>query len=337
MSIVVKQLAHEEDVAVSSLWQAAIDERRRNLGFDAITTQAAVLSRPGSFGVGILDGPRLVSIALAMPARADDAHSDRNVPGLAHISSVATLPGEWGRGLGGLSVRAVMSQAGRRGYARAQLWTHDSNVGARRLYEREGFAVSGRRRHDDRGEPILHFLRELPAPALVARRAARLLCVDPEQQVLLMHWQDPVDGYRLWEPPGGGLEPGETQLQAVRREWAEETGLPLPDLGSSAALVARDVVWRGGRVVTDEDFFFGTTSVVAARLQPGGFTPAERVDSLGHDWVHWRKLDSLDDPVEPDLIPVLRRLAPDGPWAGRPVTVVEQRATASVSKPPPCR
>lgn len=37
---------------------------------------------------------------------------------------------------------------------------------------------------------------------------------------------DPAGGY--WECPGGHLEDGEDPLEAARREWSEETGLPAP-------------------------------------------------------------------------------------------------------------
>ena len=57
------------------------------------------------------------------------------------------------------------------------------------------------------------------------RPAVRVICLDADGRVLLMHWRDPHDGSRLWEPPGGGIDPGETPLQAARRELAEETGL----------------------------------------------------------------------------------------------------------------
>lgn len=141
-----------------------------------------------------------------------------------------------------------------------------------------------------------------------------MLCLDAEDRVLLLHFRDPFDGHQLWEPPGGGLEPGESPLEAVVREWGEETSLPLPQLAATSTYVARDVVWRGARWVVDEEFFLG-------RLKgPGAAIPLEGVDQemdayLGAAWVPWREVEALDDPVEPDLLPTLRRLDPNGPWA----------------------
>ncbi|WP_323375897.1 NUDIX hydrolase [Streptomyces alkaliterrae] len=59
----------------------------------------------------------------------------------------------------------------------------------------------------------------------VDRPAARVICLDADYRLLLLHWRDPKEGTWLWEPPGGGLEPGETPLTAARRELVEETGL----------------------------------------------------------------------------------------------------------------
>ncbi|OJF15212.1 NUDIX domain-containing protein [Couchioplanes caeruleus] len=95
------------------------------------------------------------------------------------------------------------------------------------------------------------------------RPAARVVCLDAVDRVLLLHWRDPFDGSSLWEPPGGGIDAGETPLQAARRELAEETGLDpasvrdrsipgLPDrvepphLAAVVATLAPDSAWGAG-------------------------------------------------------------------------------------------
>ncbi len=309
----LRRLTLDDAGELEQLWQAANDARRERVGLAALPETQAVLTRPGAFGVGIFD-PDLVSVAVAMPALADDARSGDNVPGLAHISSVATDPARWGKGLGGRVLQAVQLQAIRRGYARAQLWTHTTNVGARRLYEREGFVASGRERPDDRGEGIVHFLRDLPALRTRSRPAARLLCVDADERVLLLNFLDPADGSYLWEPPGGGIEAGESPLDAVRREWGEETGFPVPALSPESTYVGRDLVWRGDRWVTDEYLFLGRLDGVGTP-NPTDVADQEMDAYLGCAWIPWRELGQLGDPVIPDLLAVLRRLDPSGPWA----------------------
>lgn len=309
----LRRLTLDDSATLTSLWQAANNARRQSIGLPALPEGEEVLSRPGAFGVGRYDD-KLVSAAVAMPARGDDGRSEHRVPGLAHISSVMTAPDRWGEGLGGRVVRAVFSHAIRRGFARAQLWTQASSIAAQRVYERAGFRPSGRERLDADGEPIVHYLCDLPVLPTKSRPAARLLCFDVEDRLLLLHFRDPHDGHLLWEPPGGGIEPGESARAAVQREWAEETGFPPPDLGSESTYVARDLVWRGARWVVDEQFFLGRLSGVGTPIA------AEAADQemdayLGSAWVPWRELDDLPDPVIPDLLPVLRRLAPHGPWA----------------------
>jgi 8-oxo-dGTP pyrophosphatase MutT (NUDIX family) len=61
------------------------------------------------------------------------------------------------------------------------------------------------------------------------REAARALVVSPDDHVLLVRFEFPTA--TVWAAPGGGLEPGETHVQALRRELAEELGLVDADIG----------------------------------------------------------------------------------------------------------
>ncbi|HSS66994.1 MAG TPA: bifunctional GNAT family N-acetyltransferase/NUDIX hydrolase [Nocardioidaceae bacterium] len=317
MPIVLKRVTQEDHDAFVALWQAAIDERRTQLGLALHEPVGSAIDRPGAFGVGVFDGDHMVSAAVAMPGRSDDGRGRDNVPGLAHISSVATRPDRWGEGLAGSAVRAVLSIVRRHGYARVQLWTHRDNERALRLYDHEGFVRSGREKVDDFGEPIVHLIRETPVAQATYRPAARLLCLDADADadhphVLLMRWWDPADGYVLYEPPGGGIEPGEDPAEAVLREWSEETGLPAPEIVSGPTQVARDAFWGGGRLVSDEWFFLGRLSR-QANAASTALTDQERVELLGREWVAVSELDSLSDPVVPDLIPILDRLRQSAP------------------------
>jgi ADP-ribose pyrophosphatase YjhB (NUDIX family) len=91
--------------------------------------------------------------------------------------------------------------------------------------------------------------------ALIRDSAGRLL--------LIQRGHDPGAG--LWSLPGGRIEPGETDQQAVVREIAEETGLTvvcgrlagtatLPGLGSDIVVV-RDYLAEvvGGRLTAGDD------------------------------------------------------------------------------------
>ena len=57
----------------------------------------------------------------------------------------------------------------------------------------------------------------------IDRQAARLLVVTPEEQILLLRLE-PSFREPFWVTPGGGLDEGETFMDAARRELREEVG-----------------------------------------------------------------------------------------------------------------
>ena len=81
-----------------------------------------------------------------------------------HINNVALRPALRGRGLGTALIRRVFDEAARLGAKRATLEVRASNLGARRLYERLGFYLSGTRRnyYTKPVEDALILWRDLP-------------------------------------------------------------------------------------------------------------------------------------------------------------------------------
>ena len=63
------------------------------------------------------------------------------------------------------------------------------------------------------------------------RKAVRALVADRDDRVLLVRFARPVGDDTWWGSPGGGIDPGETEEQALRRELREEIGLHDFELG----------------------------------------------------------------------------------------------------------
>lgn len=55
------------------------------------------------------------------------------------------------------------------------------------------------------------------------RQAVRAVVLDPADRVLLVRFEFPTA--TVWALPGGGVQPGEQPITALRRELAEELGL----------------------------------------------------------------------------------------------------------------
>jgi 8-oxo-dGTP pyrophosphatase MutT (NUDIX family) len=62
---------------------------------------------------------------------------------------------------------------------------------------------------------------------VIERSVVRLVVLDAQGRLLLFHTRDPdhPDLGTWWELPGGGIEHGETYLDAAIRELREETGI----------------------------------------------------------------------------------------------------------------
>ncbi len=148
-----------------------------------------------------------------------------------------------------------------------------------------------------------------PADRPLRRRATvRVLVVDETDRVLLFCDSDPGTGDRWWITPGGGVDDGETLLDAVRRELAEETGLEVVDAQVLGPIASRRV-WHGysDQVVDQIDTFFAVR-VPAFEVDTSGFTEEEQVTVQDSRWWTPAEVAAPREPVWPVLLPDLMAL-----------------------------
>lgn len=113
--------------------------------------------------------------------------------------------------------------------------------------------------------------------ALPKRPAVRVVILDDRNRTLLCQFGDDTTGRTWWVPPGGGKEPGESDLDAARRELDEE--LDRRDLVIGPSIGTRmggTVRIAGRRFVQEERFYlcrsdrFDVPQDVIARSRPEG-------------------------------------------------------------------
>jgi 8-oxo-dGTP diphosphatase len=146
------------------------------------------------------------------------------------------------------------------------------------------------------------------------RRATRAVVLDDSDRVLLVRFDfgDRV----VWATPGGGIEDGESDEHAIRRELVEEAGLEDFELGPLVWTRTHHVPLGGGRWDGQTERYY------LVRTHP--FEPSPRftwaeLREEGMTAVRWWTSDELETTEElfaPRRLPVLvRSLLRDGPPA----------------------
>ena len=146
---------------------------------------------------------------------------------------------------------------------------------------------------------------------LPLRQAIRALVIDDAERVLLVRFTFP-DG-DVWATPGGGIEPGESDEHAIRRELVEECGLENAELGP--------VVWERTHWTTDIEGWAGQTEpyvlVPTAAFEPAPRWTPEQLAEENVAEVRWwtqAELAASDAVFAPRRLPELvAQLLRDGP------------------------
>ncbi|MCR5857188.1 NUDIX hydrolase [Mesorhizobium sp. J428] len=90
------------------------------------------------------------------------------------------------------------------------------------------------------------------------RPSARLLVLDPDDRVLLFRFRfdtGPLAGTTYWATPGGGLDEGESFVDAARRELREETGIEAEVVEAVAVRHTQFRLSTGEMVAAEERYF----------------------------------------------------------------------------------
>ena len=119
------------------------------------------------------------------------------------------------------------------------------------------------------------------------RNAVRVVLADAGGRVLLFHVLTPDEAPAgWWELPGGGIDAGESYVEAAVREIREETGLVIDPAQVGRPAWRRDSTWRsrGKRRLQHELVVFAQVAEDQPAIADGGRTPEEVEDYVAARW-----------------------------------------------------
>ncbi len=105
--------------------------------------------KPGLYSLVLLDGEKIVGTSSCCKSRWSD------MEGWGEIVSIYLLPEYIGKGLGAPLLKAAEGCLRGLGFNKIFLWVLEENLRARRFYERNGFASSGKYTESEIGGKIL--------------------------------------------------------------------------------------------------------------------------------------------------------------------------------------
>jgi G:T/U-mismatch repair DNA glycosylase/ADP-ribose pyrophosphatase YjhB (NUDIX family) len=137
------------------------------------------------------------------------------------------------------------------------------------------------------------------------RQAVRALLIDADERILLVRYENPATHATWWGTAGGGIEPGESHDQALRREMREEIGLHEFEIGP--------LVWEHERTFPwDRQLVNQHNTVYLVRVHQHEPRPTIDLEQEGVTAYRWWTFDELEQTTErltpPDFLQRVRQI-----------------------------
>jgi 8-oxo-dGTP pyrophosphatase MutT (NUDIX family) len=145
----------------------------------------------------------------------------------------------------------------------------------------------------------------------ISRGTARVLPVDRDGRVLLLLGRELLRrGDHFWLSVGGGIERGETLVQAAARELREETGIAVDPaaLGSAIGTSVIEFTSFGVLSVTQHQTYFAV-AVAGTGVSFADQGALERRTIAGYEWLSAAGLAARPERVSDPELPRLMRAA----------------------------
>ena len=149
------------------------------------------------------------------------------------------------------------------------------------------------------------------------RRGVRVVVTDGSAVLMFADTDPGVPGSRWWVTPGGGMDPGETEIDTALRELTEETGLHA-EADALVGPVMRRVAAHGySDQICEQTESFYLLLVPRFDLDTSGQTADEQVTIAGHAWLPLDALADVPEPIWPAQLGTLVSTADDpSRWPG---------------------
>ena len=163
------------------------------------------------------------------------------------------------------------------------------------------------------------------------RDVARALVFDPDGRLLLIAYEAtrpipgaPGDRRAFWFMPGGGLEPGESHVEACRRELEEEIGVADAPIGPEVGRCEGPfLLFRQPRHARERYF---AVRLPDSRVDTSRLAETEDNPVLGTRWWSLDELGATDERIEPAGLAALARAVVAGDMPEEPVRLRWQGA-----------